>query len=219
MKNLLKLNNKNFKVFKKFTETIVSKIIDNDKKDNKLSVKYLKEFVPGNNKCVDCEILKTEFYNLLFGIFLCVNCSNNHILLFGDKYVKELNKVYNNESLKYYNILFYGGNNNFNNFLKSYGIKEFKNNISNKYLNKAALYYKIKLEYISKKQCYFQNKPLFEEGLRPVELSKYDEIKFSNVGDAYIINDSYYEDLNNKMSKKCNYKPLRKNEKIYKITL
>lgn len=122
----------------------------------------------GNSICADCHKHESKFVDLTFGLFLCAVCSSTHKFYFLNM-PERIKSVYQNSfSNDEVNILALGGNNNFNEFIRYYGINSKQTNIEQKYLYEAILYY-INLLYHNALGLEFKDtKPDIKEGSKPI---------------------------------------------------
>ena len=149
-----------------------------------------------NSQCADC--YRTQIYNidLNFAVFICSNCAETHKLIFKDlKFnIIEVNEDRTTElSDKELDLLKIGGNKNFRNLISLYHCKERRNDIIDKYMSKAAIYY-IKL-LSSKLNNFFlkEDKPSLIEGSKQIDK----ETALKEIVELYNFNEEIEKSDNN----------------------
>lgn len=110
-----------------------------------------------NKLCADCQKYEVKWINLIFGVFLCLECANYHYNVFTHTHGKIKSIQINNFTDNDVNILKNGGNYKFNNYLQYYGINPRQVNIKEKYLYKCVAYYVKKLFKAAHEFKYNQN--------------------------------------------------------------
>lgn len=125
-----------------------------------------------NSQCVDCYRTDIHYIDLNYAVFICSNCAETHKLIF-DSLLFNIVEVDENRKAKLtekeIKLLKIGGNKNFRDLMSLYHCKEKRNDIIDKYLNKATIYY-VKL-ISSKLNNYYlkEDKPSLNDGPKLVD--------------------------------------------------
>lgn len=163
------------------------KISNKKNSDYTVSNQNLKELIfnKGNCFCADCYSENVRWGNTTFGVFLCLDCALNHKNVFLDTHENIKSIEVNNWNGRDILAMTLGGNDNFNNYLRSYNIEPTIKNIKEKYLHKATLYYIDMLTNAIEGKVLTSSRPDLEEGIKEIDLKdleankRFDE-RFSN---------------------------------------
>ena len=165
-----------------------------------------------NKSCNDCQKKNPRWCSINNAVFLCSSCTRKHRKF--DKNISTLKSIegdlWTKEEIK---KLLIGGNERFNNLMKSYNIPLTLENAKYKYHTKIAEYYRNLLnEEIKDKKIIDIVKPSLKEGIELINKDEYDKLNQYATFQDNVLNNNINNKFNNNNNNYSNILNVPKNE-------